>query len=395
MKTYIEISSQGKHKYQFLWDQQGSRMIRYPIRGILKKNKDNLSFYPIKNGVLGEPVSLNWGKSLVGSVEFNARQISPEKKLSRAQIEGAEKITISAKDAFDDSTDQRFYNRAVQGSFACALVLTLSVLLLPQNKTEISPIEELPTVSIRLPQEKQAGAPENYEKAKEKGAVLAKQEAAKKASAHSSGVDQAAAAQKSMTRQLTSLLTGGLSSLSAKQDSNYSRGQGGIRQASVNSADVGGLGRGEGSGLGRGNGGGVQVAMVGGAGGAGYGKGGGVQLSGQGGDYLKLALDEASIDEGLSRDEVGRIIHSKISEIRYCYESSILRNPDVEGKLVVDFVIASTGSIKTASVKESSLRDPRLDECILKRLTRWAFPSPKSGVEVAVTYPFIFKSLRR
>jgi TonB family protein len=144
----------------------------------------------------------------------------------------------------------------------------------------------------------------------------------------------------------------------------------------------------------------VQVAMSG-SGDGGYAVGGdaaGVGLDGvegQGNAWLSLNLTDALVDEGLSRDEVGRVIHSRISEIRYCYESSMLRKPDLEGKLIIDFTIAGSGRVRSANVKESSVRDERLNECILKRLARWEFPKPKSGVEVAVSYPFIFKRLRR
>ncbi|MEO5666636.1 MAG: AgmX/PglI C-terminal domain-containing protein, partial [Bdellovibrionota bacterium] len=130
----------------------------------------------------------------------------------------------------------------------------------------------------------------------------------------------------------------------------------------------------------------------------GYSAGGDIGIGGvdgQGQGWLSLNLSEAMVDEGLSRDEVGKVIHAKISEIRYCYESSMLRKPELEGKLVIDFVISNAGRVRTANVKETSVEDERLNECILKRLARWEFPKPKSGVEVAVSYPFIFKRLRR
>jgi len=141
----------------------------------------------------------------------------------------------------------------------------------------------------------------------------------------------------------------------------------------------------------------VQVA-VSGSGAGGYQAGGDIGVGGvegQGQGWLSLNLSEALVDEGLSRDEVGKVIHAKISEIRYCYESSMLRKPELEGKLVIDFVISNAGRVRTANVKETSVQDERLNECILKRLARWEFPKPKSGVEVAVSYPFIFKRLRR
>jgi outer membrane biosynthesis protein TonB len=56
-------------------------------------------------------------------------------------------------------------------------------------------------------------------------------------------------------------------------------------------------------------------------------------------------------------------------------------------------VIGSNGMVKTTAVKQSTLPDPKLDDCILRRLAKWPFPQPKGGVEVSVSYPFIFKNL--
>lgn len=147
----------------------------------------------------------------------------------------------------------------------------------------------------------------------------------------------------------------------------------------------------------------VKVAMIGGGegGSGGYGVGGSAAgigiggLSGQGDDWVALNVDDATVEEGLSRDEVGQVIHKKISEIRYCYEASILRTPNLEGKLIVDFTIAASGRVRSAKVNKETVSDARLNECILKRLTKWGFPKPKAGVEVAVSYPFIFKRLGR
>lgn len=99
----------------------------------------------------------------------------------------------------------------------------------------------------------------------------------------------------------------------------------------------------------------------------------------------------------MTKDEVGKVIHAHISEIRYCYEAAMIRTPDIEGKLVLDFTIGGSGAVKeAAAVKESSLNQARLDDCILRRLTKWSFPKPNGGVDVAVSYPvFPLKALKR
>lgn len=142
----------------------------------------------------------------------------------------------------------------------------------------------------------------------------------------------------------------------------------------------------------------VKVASVGGssvAGSAGYGKGEHAAVKGQGGAFVNMDAGGASVEEGLTKDEVGEVIHRHLSEVRYCYESAMLRTPDIEGKLITNFVIGGNGMVKTTEVKQSTLPDPRLDDCILRRLATWKFPNPRGGVDVAVSYPFIFKTLGR
>ena len=137
-----------------------------------------------------------------------------------------------------------------------------------------------------------------------------------------------------------------------------------------------------------------MVAMGGGFGkGVGYGKGDHASVSGQGHSFVAMDNSKSTVEEGLTRDEVGEVIHQHISEVRYCYESSMLRLPQVEGKLLMGFTIGGNGSVRTAEVKSSTLPDAKLDDCILRRLVGWKFPNTKGGVDVAVSYPFIFKTL--
>ncbi len=139
----------------------------------------------------------------------------------------------------------------------------------------------------------------------------------------------------------------------------------------------------------------VQVASLGNMGGIGYHHGDHASVSGQGKSFVSLDSLMSSVEEGLTKDEVGEVIHRHLSEIRYCYESAMIHSPDLEGKLIINFSINHSGSIHTASIKSSTLSDSRVDDCVLRRLVTWKFPSPKGGIDVAVSYPFIFKTLER
>jgi hypothetical protein len=127
----------------------------------------------------------------------------------------------------------------------------------------------------------------------------------------------------------------------------------------------------------------------------GYGRGSHAAVSGQGRSFVSTDPGASDVAEGLTKDQVGAVIRKHMSEIRYCYEAAMVRSPEVEGKLGVNFVIGPNGVVKTSQAGRSSLADPKLDHCVVSRLATWKFPKPRGGVNVAVNYPFIFKTLGR
>lgn len=129
--------------------------------------------------------------------------------------------------------------------------------------------------------------------------------------------------------------------------------------------------------------------------GAGYGSGTGTGVSGQGHGVVRLETRLAQVEQGLTADEVGEVIHRHAAEIRYCYEDALLRNPSTEGKLQLLFKISPRGVVASTEVRSSNLGDARLEDCIVRKLTTWKFPMPKGGIEVPVTYPFVFKNLEK
>jgi hypothetical protein len=160
-----------------------------------------------------------------------------------------------------------------------------------------------------------------------------------------------------------------------------------VGTGSVSVAGFGGGGFGGGGGAGGDGDGGPGSA------GAGYGKGSYAKVSGQGRSFVSMDTGESEVGEGLTLDQVGRVIHRHMNEIRYCYEAAILRNPTLEGKLPLHFTIGGAGNVRGASDSRPLAQDGGLGQCIAKRLQTWQFPHPQGGVNVAITYPFIFKPL--
>jgi TonB family protein len=101
-----------------------------------------------------------------------------------------------------------------------------------------------------------------------------------------------------------------------------------------------------------------------------------------GGDPIIVgSLDRSLIDE---------VIKRHMNQIRYCYQRELTKNPSLGGKIVVKFVIAKDGTVSKANIKETTMGNPAVEECVLGRFRRMQFPKPKGGGIVIVSYPFLF-----
>ncbi len=123
----------------------------------------------------------------------------------------------------------------------------------------------------------------------------------------------------------------------------------------------------------------------------------GTSIQGQGTGQIEIGLNyrDANVEEGLTREEVAKVIHGHLNEIRYCYESAIIHDPSLSGKVLVDFKIGSKGQVEMAQSRENTLNTPTVSNCLLGKLKNWKFPTPRGQVQVAVSYPFLFKSVNR
>ena len=169
---------------------------------------------------------------------------------------------------------------------------------------------------------------------------------------------------------------------------------GGITGKSVGDAQgFGGLGlKGAGTG-GGGIGNTIGVGDVGtrgrGGGQGSFGKGVG-GLGKKGSANVQISSSEAKI-VGYDKELVRRVVHAHHAQLRYCYESELVRNPDMSGKVTIKWVIGPQGTVTQVNTLASTLGNKRVESCINARVKSWNFPPPKDGGIAIVTYPFVFR----
>ena len=91
----------------------------------------------------------------------------------------------------------------------------------------------------------------------------------------------------------------------------------------------------------------------------------------------------------LTREQIRRTVHLHMNEVRYCYEQALIGNPELDGRVVVRFVVAGHGNVMTA-VTESSTLGSGPGQCVSAAVRRWSFPAADNGGVTSVNYPFTF-----
>lgn len=119
------------------------------------------------------------------------------------------------------------------------------------------------------------------------------------------------------------------------------------------------------------------------------------------GSTVPVISPGAQVKGLLSRQQIRDVIRANINEIRHCYEAGLSDNPNLEGRVVVRFLIQSSGRVLDGPINDrepsypeilqSELGNPEIEQCILRRIASLNFPPPLGGGVVIVSYPFRFQ----
>lgn len=154
-------------------------------------------------------------------------------------------------------------------------------------------------------------------------------------------------------------------------------------QAQKQAAQTSLIGKGAGGGMGTGYGAAPPSL------GTGYGRGAGAGFGGRGKRQPRVRQAKAKVTGALDRDIIRRIVRAHINEVRSCYNRGLQSNPNLAGRVQIDFTIGTTGRVLASAVTNSSVQDGQVGRCMARATRRWKFPKPRGGGDVNVSYPFI------
>ena len=106
-----------------------------------------------------------------------------------------------------------------------------------------------------------------------------------------------------------------------------------------------------------------------------------------------LRLDDGEAiggDGDFAAAQVVALIRQRLSAIRACYETQLRRNPQLAGKVTVDFTIQTTGAVSGVRASENTTGDAAVATCVTGVVSRFRWnPGPEGG-SVTFSYPFVF-----
>lgn len=94
----------------------------------------------------------------------------------------------------------------------------------------------------------------------------------------------------------------------------------------------------------------------------------------------------------LEKEVIRRVIRANMQAVLLCYESALVGDPTLEGRVTIRFIIGTDGAVDNALVQDSELDAPRVEACVTTAIRQMRFPAPEGGGIVIVNYPFMFTS---
>lgn len=84
-----------------------------------------------------------------------------------------------------------------------------------------------------------------------------------------------------------------------------------------------------------------------------------------------------------TQKHIARVVNSHSRVIQDCYKQVLKHQPGLKGRMVVRIEVDTDGKVIHAEIVSSSLNNPKIEQCVLRRVRRWnnfGACSPKLGV---------------
>jgi hypothetical protein len=100
------------------------------------------------------------------------------------------------------------------------------------------------------------------------------------------------------------------------------------------------------------------------------------------------SLGRTLVSGRLPPEVIQRVVRSHFGHFRLCYENNLRMQPNLQGRVVIDFTIDRDGKVRAVK-GGGDVPDQAVISCVAAQAKTMVFPRPEGGL-VRVTYPIIF-----
>ncbi|MDI1446358.1 AgmX/PglI C-terminal domain-containing protein [Polyangium sp. 6x1] len=92
----------------------------------------------------------------------------------------------------------------------------------------------------------------------------------------------------------------------------------------------------------------------------------------------------------LSNEQIQAAVNENAKAFDSCYTLGADKDGKLSGTVTVQATVGPLGTVNVASVKESTVKNPKVGDCVRDAFKTVKFPRPAGGGTVMITYPMTF-----
>jgi len=108
------------------------------------------------------------------------------------------------------------------------------------------------------------------------------------------------------------------------------------------------------------------------------------------GSLGELSASSLTVTGGLDKETVRRVIRAHNRQIKACYDAQLMLQPNLEGRLRIQWTINPSGRVQTAQSTANTTNSNPLETCLLGVVRSMIFPKAPNGQPTQVIYPWQF-----
>ena len=99
----------------------------------------------------------------------------------------------------------------------------------------------------------------------------------------------------------------------------------------------------------------------------------------------RVALEDVTVGEGLSKEAVLAFLQKKIKDLEKSWIGS-----EIRGKLVLRCTLDRDGKVKNVNILASSIKNSRFQKSFIEEMKKWQFPTMPNGQEAKIAFALVW-----